>query len=121
MTGHHSQVQERCTNTCVDPHSGQWTLLFVFYVLCAIEHYPDHAGAKIYYRTLAVPGSSWGMMNCGCCKPESVLAQVPKAVPDMACGRRVWGMKAGEHSSVWVLAVLAEGIGNSLAMGAMGM
>lgn len=92
----------------------------MFYVLCAIEHYPGHAGAKIYYRTLAVPGSSWGM-NCGCCKPESVLAQVPKAVPDMACGRHVWGMKAGEHSSVWVLAVLAEGIGNSLAMGAMGM
>lgn len=58
-------------------------------------------------------------MNCGCCKLEFVLAQVPKAVPDTACGTHVWGMKAREHSSVWVLAVLAEGIGNSLAMEAM--
>lgn len=91
LTGHHRQVQKGCTRSCFHPHAGHGLSSLCSCAGWAIVHHPGHAGAKICYTVLAVPGSFWRMVDCGCCKLESVLAQVPKAVPDMVCGSRIWG------------------------------
>lgn len=63
------------------------------------------------------------MIDCGCYKLESVLAQVPKAVPDMACGRHVWGGRGTfiRLGPCYQCFTPAEGKGNSLSIGAMCM
>lgn len=77
MTGNCSQLTENTHDTFFDPHSCQWTFHPHVPIFCVLWS-STKAGAKIYCRILAA-SETWGVMNCGCCKPGSVLGQVPQS------------------------------------------